>query len=532
MLISKTKNKKRLKVVSNSEAKAPENASNTPSTPFDSPPEESKQEAAIPKRGKPGRPVKKSFWDHVNEISPEEWEGKRFYIYAYLSEPYGNVKTSGEPGYLRKFYEAIDPETLLLEWGSGKYFLRLKEKRPGEKSDRDVDTLSIEIANPSYPPKLPRKLWESDPRNEKWLAMLPKEQKEQSKAETIEILNAMFDMQDRIEERIEERSGGRDDSPNSVLDAAVRLIELTKPKEAALTAPAIDPWAAADRILNMRSDNPMVTILSKELSDLRTELAAERLERSQMQERVWEAKLAALEAKMQPNSAPKSFVDQMKEFGEAKTQLLSVLGIGGDGATAAPAARSRMNPTLEFIRDIVPEVINSPIMGAAAQWLMNLNAGGPRPGQPGMQINPASNPGMPPPQNGQPSQQNTLNDLIRFVQETLVGPLLEHLDRKDSGGDFAEMVHSWWRPRLWPLQHMQHPQLPGQEGAPVIIELFKHADVWQSEIAHREAQFRQFVAEFCAWRPETAEAEQPADNAVSVAGGSGETDLDAEEDPK
>ena len=260
MLKTKASKKKLLKIISPQAVKPPETASDTPPTPFDPPPVEAKQETPPPFKRKPGRPEKKSFWDHVNEIPLSEWQAKRFYLYAYLSEPFCNIKTEGEPGYLRKFYEPVDPEFFLKEWGSGKYFLRLKEKRPGEKSDRDVDTLTFEIYNPTYPPKLPRKLWENDPRNERWLSMLPKEQKEASKQETMEILNAMFDMQDRIEDRIERAKGGEEpQTPNSILDTAARLIELTKPKEN--TSPTVDPFDTVQKILNMRSVDPMMTLM-------------------------------------------------------------------------------------------------------------------------------------------------------------------------------------------------------------------------------------------------------------------------------
>ena len=512
MAISRVKRGKRLQVVTPEAPKAVKTDAEMPKTPFDLAPGEPDNTPPARKRG---RPEKKSFWDNVNSISPEEWQAKRCYIYAYLSEPFCNVKVEGEPGYLRKFYQPIDPEFFLNEWGSGKYFLRLKEKRPGEKTDRDIDTLVFEIYNPSFPPKLPRKLWENDPRNARWLSMLPKEEKVASQAETMQILNAMFDMQDRIEERIK----GDQEAPqsaNSVLDTAARLIELTKPKENGNGTP-IDPWAAAERILNMRSDNPMVTILNEELKALRQSLDSEREGRLLMQQQIFDAKLDTLKAQMQPTAASKSLVDQIKDLAAVKNEIAGLLGInvGNDGTAAAPIARGRSNPILDFAREVLPEVLKSPLMNAAASALMAKF--GPQGGiQPPIQQNGAPQQQLPPEQ-----------DLIQFVQRSLLDPLVEYLQNGD-GTMFAEFVYNGWPERLRPMQHMTHPQMPGQEGPPVIVELFKHSDIWATKLAHREMQFRDFVLQFCRWSPD---GEQPAPQTASTAApvGPGVTDLDAEE---
>src|SRR5271165_5690553 len=269
----------------------------------------------------PGRPVKKSFWESVQEIEDADWKAKRFYLYAYLIEPFCNVKTEGEPGYLRKFYQSVDPEFFLNEWGSGKYFLRLKEKPPGQPKDRDVDMLTFEIMNPSHPPKLPRALWEKDSRNARWLTMLPKEQKPTSEADTMKMLETMFDMQNRIEDRIRGQEPDREvtDSAsqmNVILDTATKLVEMTKP--AANATPAVDPWAAAERILNMRSNNPMVEILEKQITALSIEMGEQRKENARLQQQFFEDRIKSLESKL--NAAPEKksggIIDQAKELAE------------------------------------------------------------------------------------------------------------------------------------------------------------------------------------------------------------------------
>ena len=102
-------------------------------------------------------------------------------------------------------------------------------------------------------------------------------------------------------------------------------------------------------------------------------------------------------------------------------------------------------------------------------------------------------------------------DLIQFVQTSLMDPIVEYLTNS-TGESFAQFVFDGWPARLKPLQAFTHHQMPGMQGAPVIVELFKHSDVWHSQLAHREAEFKQFVEDFCKWRPEGEQPAAPADS--------------------
>ena len=119
---------------------------------------------------------KESFWHKVREIPKEEW-GKRAWIYVYCLEPVCNLKTAGENKYLVKSAEPItDEDSIMHDYGSGKYRLNLVYRKPAADRGDEVDATEIEIYNPKYPPKIPRTAWMNDPRNERWAALLPKEE--------------------------------------------------------------------------------------------------------------------------------------------------------------------------------------------------------------------------------------------------------------------------------------------------------------------------------------------------------------------
>ena len=467
----------------------------SPPTPFDMPQEaavavEESPTAAPTEKPRKTHKIEVSFWEKMRAIPPAEWgENGRTFMYLYLWQPYTDIKSEGKPGYLMKFYQPVDQDAIMKRYGSGQYHLILKHKKAGQKGDDTVDEHTFEIYNHEFPPKIPKELWKNDSRNDKWAALLPKEkpaEPQSAAGDPAKMLDTFLNIQDRIAERMEPQNGN--ESTNGVLDTAARLIELTRPKDQPAAA-AIDPWAAAERILNMRSDNPMVTILQGELTALRHSLDEERKERIELQNKMWEAKLAALEAKMAPAASPaKSLVEQIKELTTIKSEVANLLGFGTDGA-AAP--RSRMSGTMEFWKDLVTEVINAPVLNGVGQMLLSRFMQG----APGMAV-----PGANPAQNG--VAQSPAVNLIQWVQGTLMEPIVRFLNGNSDGGDFADYVFEGWPDRLVPLQRMTHPQMPGQTGAPVIIELFKHSDIWQTQLAYRETQFRQFVQEFCAWRPE------------------------------
>ena len=160
---------------------------------------------------------------------------------------------------------------------------------------------------------------------------------------------------------------------------------------------------------------------------------------------------------------------------------------------------------MEFFRDIIPQVINSPLLVGIGTRLMQ--------GGPPMQAVPGrvaqSMPSKPGPAEFQ-----------KFV-EYVTPSMISYLEESD-GTAFAEWMaagHTEWLPLI---QGLTHNSMPGQSGAPVITAFYRSQPQWWNGIMKacggNEATFTKFVTDFCAWKPETEapEPEQKADEPEST----------------
>ncbi len=239
---------------------------------------------------------------------------------------------------------------------------------------------------------------------------------------------------------------------------------------------------------------------------------------STMQNELFDAKLNAMKASMQPAAQSKGILEQAKELAEAfgmqPADLLKRFVGGGDG----PPVKSRMSGTLEFLSEFVPKVIDSPIINALASRLA----------QPPTSTPPPTIINAQPQPNGAQPQADPQQDLFRFVNEHITGPMIEFLNTESSGSDFAAWVYNGFPlAQLEALQNVTHPNLPNLKGAQVIVQLYKSASggaIWRDHLQAREQQFAQFVDEFCAWKPPE---EEPATEVKHEAEGAGDViDLD------
>jgi len=468
-----------------------------PETPFDSEPAPEAAAPAEPPKKK-GRPpgtggiassnASKTILQIIAEVPAAYWTAGTARIKIYRLAPLINRNVTSEHRFITECLEPIDEQGLKRECGSGRYRLYLNYKNSAGGGERETARGEVDILDPAFPPKIPAGEWMDDPRNRQWAWAKPKEPAEaQAPAAAVDtILEGM-----RLGNEIRK-------------EAREELQSVAPPTPPPAAAATVDPWAAAERILNMRSENPMVTILMQ-----RMEAQDRAAEEARKREADLQRELRDMMRQQPANAAPKSFIEQMTEFGTAmetisKTPLGKIFGMGGAAEAAAPVVRSRISGTLETIKEIAPIVID-PLRPLFNAWAHRLN--NPAPQQNGQ------NGG-----NGQPArqqaQQNPEQELITWVERTLMESIIEYLNESD-GGAFAEFVYNGWPARLKPLQEMKHHQLPDKQGAPVIFELFKHSDIWGQHLAHRQEQFKTFIEQFCKWRPEGEE--EPATQQAAAA---------------
>lgn len=440
--------------------------------------------AADPKE-KP-RPKTLTFFQRIARIDRADW-GTRAKIKLYRLQPLINRLVGSEHRFVTIYEEVISEQKIKVDHGSGRYRLYLNYKVPAGVEEKELDSIEIDILDPAYPPKIPPGEWMEDPRNKQWAWAKPPGASNSPYggyptpppaattplADLAEVFRVANDMRKETREEI--------------------AASAPPPPPTPPTAPTVDPWAAAERILNMRSENPMVTILTGQIAAMQTEISESRKEQSRLQSEMFAAQLAAIKAQI-PNEKPKTLIEQATELATAADKLKSLLGGNGTEATAAP--RSRMSGTMEFFSDLLPKVFNSPIVNAIATRL----ASAPAP----VQANGAApvNGTVPRPQPAaQP--QNEQEEMFQWVNVAITPALVDYLENDLSGSDFAEWVDSGFPDRLAKLQTITHTSMPGQSGPPVIIGLYRMSgQLWNNVLAPREAQFKAFVAEFCKWKPE------------------------------
>lgn len=491
----------------------------TPSTPFDgdTPPEsvdtgaEPAQappvEASTPKK-KPGSrvdPENPPFFQKVANIRPDDW-GTRAFMYVYCTEPICNLKILGENKYLfRSSKPILDVQEIMEDYGSMKGYITLNLRKTGTDGTDERDRHYFEIYNPKYPPKIPRRAWLSDPRNERWAALLPPEKEPEAAGSANSIAETMRLLTD-IRRDVREEIGEPEAQPQSNTTAEM-LAMMKASKElfgqpTATAAPAKDPLEIAVALFQtmnqMKAENPVIDMYRDELKAMRDELK--------------EAHAEMRRQKEAPASKP--FMEQLFEMAgdDGKVdKLKKVFGLFGGGDGGGRVAR-----TTGF--DVVKELAFSPFgqsLGQGLGMLLTTLAtngshanGAPQQPRPQIVPNPTLNTNAPPQENDE--------QRINRIGQTITPPMLYEYFLKDAdGGDFAATMFD-----MWPEDYIFMRTL----GAENIVNRYRQfAPAW-AVIAPKEPAFIQFIQEFCNWNPNEDEGPAPGQNEDS-----GIVDLEKEE---
>ena len=441
------------------------------------PPEIPTTPAPAPTIPPPPPPKKKtvSFYDNVRKIPAEDW-GKRAFIYGYCIEPVCNLKASGENKYLFKSSAPIlDEDGIMIDYGSGKYRLNLVYRKPaGDKGD-EVDSFEFEIYNPKYPPKIPRAVWMNDPRNERWAALLPKEEPPAPPQAGINTLTDAFKTFGEIRHAIKE--------------------EMTPPVTA---APAGDPMSNAlsmvQTIMAMKADNPMVEIMKLQLQSVNDQAERARDREAQLQKELRELVIKMSDRKSEGGEQKfglREAIGELKEFMPAIKEFLPQVG---------ESARASRSGWLDVARDVAPGIIDwgGKIALAVASRMPSPPTPSPmNPGQRPAQIAPPAN-GAPPQQQQAPQEPP---EFVRFLSQPFVFNTFQNYFRgfkagTTTGGDFAEWVSDGGGEE--PLKQAR------SMGSANIMHMLKSSPAWvlfQSD----EAQLAQFIDDTLAWAPAPAD---------------------------
>ena len=425
-----------------------------------------------PKKNKGGRPPKTqdriprvlSFFDKVAEIPKEDW-GPRARIKIYRTEPSIDRVSLGKKRYVRDSLQPIDEDAIKrATWGgSGSYRLYLTYKAPNEREGKELDSVEVDILDTEYPPRLEPGEWLDLPENAKWkwakgLLEPPPPVPQTPMSSIVEVMNAT----------------------NEIRKTAIEEMRQAAPAAAAEN-PMVTAMGLAKELLTIRADNPMVTMMSEQLTAMRAELAAQRARSDMLTDKLSE-KAKQEDKPADPLQTIKSIFDTFKSVRE---QAADVMPSGG--------GRSRLGPWMEFFQPVLPGIVDmlKPVAVAIAQQ--------------GSQPNPAPRPQIQQTPAAHPPQE----DFGAFLD--LITPRMFHFmrDYEDPAPEFASWFHDGWGPTA----QRAVDTMAAMGGVPALMNYYRASKHWP-QISGIEPQFTKFLADVIAWRPETEEPETPPADAT------------------
>jgi len=428
-----------------------------------------------------GRRKALTLFDRVRQIPQADW-GTRAFIYVYCLEPICDLKMGGEKKYLVKSKQPIyDEDAIMMDYGSGKYRLQLVYRKPAADKSDQIDACEIEIYNPKYPPKIPQSVWMNDPRNARWLALIPKEQPpkpDTPMGSITETFKVFSDMRKDVREE---------------LKPATDAIAKVDPVASALSM--------AKDLLQMRADNPMVDVMKEELKAMREEIAAERAENRKLQAEM-RAPVAGAE-KTDPIDSLLKAADKLEPL--FSKFMPKVVDAGKEIVRGRRPGLGEvlMEQGLPILGDILKPWSN--VLAARFLQAQNQPANGY-----------ASNiaPQQPSPPSGQAAlaspvaPQATPPRLLQFLAQPLVmGALQSHFVQfqKEPQGE-AGLDFAYW---IFTSGAGEQPLIDARAlGTTQILAMFKASPAWP-QMQPYEAKLTQFLDQVLSWRKEQEQTGEP-----------------------
>ncbi len=423
------------------------------------------------------------FFNRVQSINKEDW-GTRAYITVYRLEPSIDRTRLGEPKHIAKYSEPVDADRIKVDQGSGRYRLYLGFKAPTEKTERELDSIEIDILDMNFPPKLARGEWLDIPYNKKWewcrtmLPATPTQQVEQRQsavgelAETLEVLDGIT-------------SRAREQAKPTEAPARESTLDIIKGVKEMMTPPAP---ATENKMLDT-----VVALLTKQIDSQAAANSELRKEIADMRNNPKDSKGGILGNLTGIVGEVKSILPDLKEMFPA---------LGEKVGAVSRAVRSNMTGDQEFWQPIVNRIVEA-ITPAVPMFVNRLMTptNGQQPQQPPTLLQPAPGaqapgPGAAPPATGPEPQPFNPQQAFEFLKAH-AKPFLDWFKDGMPGGEFAESIFN-----LYGADWQGLPWLHAKQtfGADNIVAIFKKSPFWP-EIATMEAAFGTFVTDFVAWQP-------------------------------
>ena len=200
--------------------------------------------------------VGESFFDGLKALTEQDWKDL-YTVYLYRCEPYTDRKVTGNDNFIMKYTQPIDQQSVMEEYGSGKYLAVLNVFNPATRHSKAAYSHYFRIMNMNFPPKLPLGEWISDGRNKDWAWAKPLLEAAESK---------------RLQQQQAQGTSAGMDQAAEMFKAAVNAVKQLRPDAApdeqhSLAGKVIESMEkSADRMLAMANPAQFMGLVEKILS--------------------------------------------------------------------------------------------------------------------------------------------------------------------------------------------------------------------------------------------------------------------------
>jgi hypothetical protein len=419
------------------------------------------------------------FFEQLQRYTADDYQAG-LKIYVYRNWPV--IDKRDENHFLAKISESFDEDYLLRHFGSGKYYLRLNNRR-GET----LASKAVSIHNRDFPPKVaPGEVVESDPRNEAYFKAWPAAAQPPQPADA----GALAELSKLATKVLDQRQatapeGEQANLTNTLINWA--LTQTTKERDAADPTRITGLLKELKLLLPQQQPADGLALVDRVLS------VAERLNPARPKE----------------VEDPLVYVDRVLSLADKLRPAQSPVVATGDGGTAITAVAAIVHEVGTLLRD--------PLAIAAQMWAASKarNAAGAQiPARSQPQAAPAPVVALPVEPHGQaqagaaqPSANTPPPPELIAVANQMTPVMLRWLfadaPGAQQGADFAAFVFDGWGE-----ENLKLIQGVGTAG---LVELYRGSPFWAT-IAGVEAKFRDFVAAFVEWEPAPEEQQPESDH--------------------
>lgn len=441
---------------------------NKPQKPPQKPPIFKKEEAS---------PKAISFFQRMAGIERGDW-GTRAKIRIYRLEPVIDNLRVSDTKYIKVFNEPVTEEMIKRDpsCGSGRYRLYLNYKNAAE-TDRELDSVEIEILDQNFPPRVAKGSWVDDPRNEKW-----------SWAKEHFIKDAP--------------------SPTAAADANntfLHTIEVVDKLRGDRNNPIADALGVMDVAEKIAARNAPAPVTENKTLESIVQLMIAQVNASETRSNTLLTMLLTREKTEHSGSSLKEIVTLVKDD---VLPLVEKLRPGAEEAFHNMTRRSRMTGWMEMVQPAIPAALEffKPFGVALAARLMNPGLNGIPNGAAGAPGQQTTTPGALPQPQTTAADQGSFPPMLNMIAVPLLGYMRMDGDPRELGQLFAEWVDDGYRsePRF-----AQALSLAKVAGANSVIVAFKGSRWWldkglqndQPSLAEMEPKFTAFVESFLKWQP-------------------------------